>query len=319
MKKYDVVCAGIAVVNFPVRPVDEGIFGRDITQVEPMDLLPGGDAVNQAIVTSRLGCRTALLVKRGKDGFGDILLDLIRGYGRDIDLSHIAVGEGYATGVCAMLIRGDGQRHFCAHRGAVNSMKAEDLDLSVLEETTVASIGGLMGLPSFDGKGSQQYFQKAKECGAITVADTKADLMGIGLKGILGTLAYTDYFFPSYDEASAVSGETEPEKMADIFLNAGAKHVGIKLGNRGCYAKDADGEFYLPVYPNPVVDTTGAGDNFISGLIAALVRGWNFKDACRLASACGAICVSKVGPNTAVESFEQVTAFLHQKERGQRK
>ncbi len=310
MSKVDVVCVGLNVVNFPVFPVDESIFTRDLCPVSPITLLPGGDAANQAIIISRLGFKTALLSRRGDDDFGAVMLDLLRNHGRDIDLSGIVIDKAKATSVCAMMIRPDGQRHFCSHKGCIFDFCFDDIELSILSGAKVASIGGMFGLPSFDGKGATAFFKAAREQGVITVADTKADLMGIGLNGIRETLDYTDYFFPSYDEASAISGEKEPERIARVFLECGAKNVGIKLDSKGCYVRNAQTEFYLPVIPSKVVDTTGAGDNFMSGFIAGLLQGWDLRKCCRFGTATAALCVSQVGPTSAVKNFEQVKKVM---------
>jgi sugar/nucleoside kinase (ribokinase family) len=66
----------------------------------------------------------------------------------------------------------------------------------------------------------------------------------------------------------------------------------------------------MPAFPAEVVDTTGAGDNFMSGLIAGLVKGWDFRTCCLFGSAAAALCVTKIGPMTAVESYEQVYEFM---------
>ncbi|GHV90736.1 kinase [Spirochaetia bacterium] len=306
----EVICAGLCVVNFPIFPVDESIFSRDVNQVSPITLLPGGDAANQAVVLSRLGFKTAILSRRGNDDFGKIMLDLLRRYGRGIELEGIVLDGKKATSVSAMMIRSNGQRCFCAHKGALFNFCFDDIDLSLLSGAKAASIGGVYGLPSFDGTGAAAFFRAARERGLITVADTKFDTYGIGLAGIREMLEQTDYFFPSYDEAAAISGEKEPEKMAKVFLDAGALHAGIKLGPKGIYVKDKKTEFYIPALPAEVVDTTGAGDNFMSGLIAGLVKGWDLRKSCLFGSAAAALCVTKVGPMVAVESFEQVEQFM---------
>jgi sugar/nucleoside kinase (ribokinase family) len=310
IKNIDVVCAGLCVVNFPIFPVDESIFTRDVNPVSPITLLPGGDAANQAVVLSKMGFQTAILSRRGDDDFGKILLQLLNIYGGNVDLEGIVVDSEKATSVSAMMIRPNGQRCFCAHKGAIYNFCFDDIDLSILSRAKVASIGGVYALPSFDGPGAAAFFRAAREKGLITVADTKADMYKIGLEGIREMLEQTDYFFPSYDEAAAISGETSPEKISEIFLDAGVRHVGIKLGARGIYARDKKTEFYLPALPAEVVDTTGAGDNFMSGLIAGLIRGWNFRTCCLFGSAAAALCVTTVGPMTAVESFDQVKQFL---------
>ena len=264
MRKYDVICMGLALVNFPIGPVDETIFQQDVTQVGEMELLPGGDAANQAIVLSRLGNKVALITRKGNDYWGNTLQELLEEYGEEIEQAHIHIEENNVTGMCAMMLKSDGQRHFCIHRGSLLNVCREDVPDELLRETKIISIGGLMSLPKFDGKGSEELLQLAQREGVITVADTKKDLWGIGLDGIKNTLAYIDYFFPSKEEAEAVSGKNTPEEMAKVFLNAGVKHVGIKLGSQGCYYKDAIQEFYIQPIKTKVVDTTGAGDNFMS-------------------------------------------------------
>lgn len=311
MNTLDVACVGLNVVNFPVFPVDEGIFTRDVSLVSPITLLPGGDAANQAIVLSRLGAGAALLSARGDDPFGEVMLSLLRQAGDGLDLSGITVKAGGATGVCAMLIKPDGQRHFCTHRGALNSFGIDDIDLSVLRRVRVASIGGLFALPAFDGDGTAAFFKEAKRQGVVTVADTKADTRGIGLAGVRETLAFTDYFFPSIGEAGALTGETAPQRMAQAFLDAGVRVAGIKLGAQGVYLKSAENECFLPAFAADVVDTTGAGDNFMAGFICGLLRGWDARRCCFFGMAAAALCVSRLGPTTAVTSFAQVQAFLH--------
>ena len=309
-EKYDVLCAGIAAVNFPIMPVDEGIFARDLTQVRPMELLPGGDAVNQAIVLSRLGFRPVLSARCGGDMFGRMLRDLIEKYGDGVSFEGLTCTGDVATSVGAMLIRPDGQRHFCSHRSATNAFCYQDIPGELVRRARIVSIGGLMALPSFDGEGSARLFCEAKAAGAVTVADTKFDLKGIGLAGIRETLRYTDYFFPSYDEAKAIAGKEEPEAMAEVFLQAGARHVGIKLGEKGCYAHDGRKAFSLPALESTVVDTTGAGDHFMAGFIAGLLQNKPMEDCAALGTACGALCVATVGPCTAVNSMAQVEALM---------
>ena len=308
MKDIDVLCAGLALVNFPVYPVDEGIFARDLTNVGPINTLTGGDAANQAVVLSRLGARAALASRRGDDVFGRVLAETLEGYG--VDTSGVAVDPERATAVCAMMIRPDGQRHFCSHKGALAHFCFGDVDLSQLERARVASIGGLCAMRSFDGDDAARFCKAAKERDAVTVADTKGDREGMDRADLRNMLPYTDYFFPSYDEAAYLSDETEPERIAAVFLRIGAKHVGIKLGADGCYFTDGADAFTLPAYPKEVVDTTGAGDNFMAGFITGLLRGWDARGCCRFGLAAGAICVTRMGPVGAVRDFEQVMGVV---------
>jgi arabinose-5-phosphate isomerase len=67
-------------------------------------------------------------------------------------------------------------------------------------------------------------------------------------------------------------------------------------GARGALVSDAAGERWIPAYPaGAVVDSTGAGDAFLGGLLAGEALGLEFDDAVRLGNACGAACVEQVG------------------------
>jgi len=309
-KKTDALCVGLAVVNFPVFPIDESVFSRDLTRVEAITLLPGGDAVNQAIVLSRLGVKTALCCRRGDDYFGDVFLNLLETFGNDIDLSCVTVAPQVSTGVCAMLIRQDGQRHFCSHRGANKTLYVENVDADKIADSKVLSYTGMCSMPQIDTKAGE-LFKLANEAETITVVDAKIDRTELDIPKIMKQMRYIDYFFPSYYEANILSGQVLPEKMADVFLAAGTKNVGIKLGSDGCYFASGDGErFSLPAMPAEVVDTTGAGDNFMAGFISGILRGFDPYTCCKLGAAAGAICVGEVGPCGAVKNVEQLNSYI---------
>ena len=67
MPNYDVVCLGMAVCDILAGPVDASIFDRDTTKVPSIEMRSGGDAMTQAVISSRLGCKTALASKVGND------------------------------------------------------------------------------------------------------------------------------------------------------------------------------------------------------------------------------------------------------------
>ena len=119
-----------------------------------------------------------------------------------------------------------------------------------------------------------------------------------------------DYITPNEDEARYYSGKDTPEEMADAFLERGVGNVIIKLGGKGCFFKNPETSFRLPACDIQAVDATGAGDNFVAGFTAEILRGSTPYDALRFANACGAICTTAVGAGTALKNRDQVLAFL---------
>jgi sugar/nucleoside kinase (ribokinase family) len=305
-RKLDVLCVGLLTANIPVRPIDRGVFDVDATPIERVEILPGGDAFNQAVILSRLGARVGLAGRVGRDHFCQVLLAAARESA--VDVTTVRVGEEANTSVAILLIQEDGSRNFCTYKGANGLFSISDVDLTVLGGTRIVSIGGLFAMPAFDGGGAEALMAEAKRCGAITSADTKHDVLGIGFAGVAGMLKHTDYFLPSRDEAAHMTGERDVARMASALLDAGARNVLIKLGADGCYLRTADRALAVPPVWADVVDTTGAGDNFVAGFLTGISRGWEIERCARYANAVGSLSTTAVGSVTAVRNMEQVLA-----------
>lgn len=309
MKRWDVLCVGIVNLNMVFRPVPMDMMGRDVTLADSLENLCGGDAVNQAVTLSRLGLRAAVAGKIGADAVGEMIRRQLGE--RGVDASVLATDPEAASGVCIVMVRPDGSRNFLSYRGALERFCPADFELGLAGEARAVSIGSMFALRELDGPGVGEILCRARRLGALTFADTKADTYGIGYQAVRGTIGHLDYFLPSYDEAAAMSGEKDPARMAELFLGDGAGHVVIKLGEQGVYAR-ARGEAgrYFPAWRADVVDTTGAGDNFVAGLIAAVLEGGSFADSIRFASGVAAVSVGSLGAHGGVRSRGQVEEFL---------
>lgn len=132
------------------------------------------------------------------------------------------------------------------------------------------------------------------------------------MRKIAPCLPYTDYFLPSYEEARMLAGgRDDPAEIAMFLQDAGAKVVGLKMGERGSYLRAADGtEVRVPILPVTAVDGTGAGDAYVAGFLAGLLRGWSLEECARFANAVGACCVTAMGATTGLRSFAETQAFL---------
>jgi sugar/nucleoside kinase (ribokinase family) len=119
---------------------------------------------------------------------------------------------------------------------------------------------------------------------------------------------------PNYGEASQLTGETEPERIADRLLDAGVGTAVIKMGDKGCFVKNRQQAFHLPAYQVEVVDALGAGDCFSAGFVAGLALGWELEQAARLANAVGALCVTQLGATSGVRSLQETLAFMRRAE-----
>lgn len=95
----------------------------------------------------------------------------------------------------------------------------------------------------------------------------------------------------------------------------GVKTVVIKTGKDGCFIKRGDMTMKVPAVAGiTAIDTIGAGDNFASGFIAALLEGKNLRECARFANATAAISVLSVGATTGVKNRKLVEQLLEEYE-----
>lgn len=311
MSKYDVVCLGMSVCDILAGPVDASVFDRDTTKVPAIEMRSGGDAMTQSIISSRLGCKTAFISKVGNDAYGKFLLDTLATEG--IDYSQVRIGnDGIDTAVSIVLVDSQGQRSFIASQGLNNiTLSLEDVDMDVVCSSRFLSYGSLCFMKALDPVVGKDVFREARKHGVKVVADCCANVYSYPPELILSTLQDIDYFVPSMEEAVTLTRQTEPQRIARELSDYGCANLVIKLGARGCYIRSSEWEGLIPAYSVPQVrDTTGAGDNFVGGLLSALSRGMNLTDAVSFAQATAAVSIQKIGATAAVRSVRQIEQFL---------
>lgn len=307
-KEYDVICIGMALVDSIIKGFDPKPVSASGYRAESSSLNVGGEAVNEAMAAAKLGLKTGILCSLGQDAAGDLVAAALENCG--VDTSLILRSAEHATPVTTMFVNEDGTRKSITNAAHRYNFHPER-DTGRFADARALILGSLFRAPFDDPKIIDGVLAVAKKNGQIVFADTKLpNFSFLKLEDLRRSAPMIDYITPNEDEARYYTGETRPEKMADVFLRWGAKNVVIKLGGKGCYFKNATESFLLPAYPIHAVDATGAGDNFAAGLAAEVLRGESHEAALRFANACGAICSTAVGAGTALKNREQVLAFM---------
>lgn len=310
-KKLDAVCVGAAIVDIPLQPVSRDMFEIESFPLQQISMTIGGDAINEATIMSRLGHKIGLMSMVGRDAVGNFIMEHCEKNG--IDYSGIKVREGIDTSINVGLVTADGERTFVTNRnGSLWKMTIDDVDLSRLGEARLLSLASIFNNPLLDCEALVQIFREAKKQDMIICADMIKARLGETLEDIKEALSYVDYFFPNYDEACLMTDETELDKIADKFLDCGIQHVVIKTGKKGCYIKSQDGSVLeVPAMKGiTAIDTIGAGDNFASGFITAILEGKSLKECAEFANVTASISVQSIGATTGVQRREQVDERL---------
>ncbi len=309
-KKLDVLCLGAAVVDIPLRPVSRDIFDIESYPIDEIAMTVGGDAMNEATIISRLGFHTGLMACVGDDAAGQFIL---RSCEKDnIDVEGVTIDPKINTSMNIGLVTADGERTFITNRnGSLWKENIEHVNFDLLPQAKILSLASIFNCPLLDGKALVTIFKAAKEAGMTITADMIMPRLGETLGDITEALSYVDYFFPNFDEACLLTGETEEEKVADKLYNCGVKNVVMKIGKRGCYIRNKDGAMIVPAVQGiTAIDTIGAGDNFASGFISAILEGKSLKNCGVQANCTAAISVQHSGATSGVQNRQMLDDML---------
>ena len=306
----DVIIIGAAIVDLPLRPVSKDIFDVVSYPVDGIKMTIGGDAINESTIITRLGHKVSLMSCIGVDVVGAFVLDHCKRTG--IETKYIKQDPSIDTSINVGLVGQDGERTFITNRhGSLWKFKYEDLDMTALKGAKILSFASIFNNPLFDNKALVSVFSKAKEEGMIICADMVTPRLNEKLEDIKEALSYVDYFFPNFEEAREMTGETKEEKVADKLFECGVKNVIMKIGKRGCYIRNDKGSLIVPACKDvTAIDTIGAGDNFASGFITGILEGKDIKECAIYANCSAAVSVQYVGATGGVKDRDIVDKML---------
>ena len=288
---------------------DKNILSLDSTRINSFEISAGGDALNVAINTAKLGVRSAVAGRIGKDFMGDFLLHAAEACG--VDTRGVIACDGMRTSSSMILVDDTGERH-CVYYGKANDTFCfEDVDWAFAKDARIMHLGSAMLLKCMDGDGIERLFQRAQDYGILCSLDVTNDTDNKWLEKIEKALYFTDVFLPSYEEACRITGLTDVYEMKAFFKKYNLKMLAVKLGAAGCFVTDYRNDFEIDTFSDvPVVDTTGAGDAFVSGFLTALSKGCTPYACGVFGNAVASMSVSETGSTAGVKSYEETVAFI---------
>jgi sugar/nucleoside kinase (ribokinase family) len=281
MNELDVVVSGLVFQDLvlglptPPRPGTE-VFATDSHES------PGGIA-NFAVALARLGLRTGMAAAFGADSDGDRVWDQLTHEGIDLTLSRKLAG--WRTPLTVALAY-DNDRALVT-RGTPPLLSADELITAPPAARAVAA---------HIGPWPNEWLAKAKAAGSVVFADVGWDPSEQWDPAVLAQLAHCDVFLPNADEAMAYTRTDSPEQALERLADL-VPQVVVSNGVHGALAIDAgSGErVAVPAYRVPAADTTGAGDVFAAGFIAATLWELPFEQRVRFAALTAALSVTRLG------------------------
>ena len=304
--KPRVLCAGILVGDLFVPPLPRLPVAGELLATDDFLMQAGGCAANVAVALSKLGVDSRVVGKVGRDAFGDVVVSTLAGCG--VDVSFIGRSETVGTAK-TVIVPVDGEdRRYIHTVGANAELAGHDFAAAAMSGVDVVYLGGYLVLPGLLPRSVVELFEAAHHKGGRTLLDVvlpgDASASMDDLRRILPSV---DFFLPNYDEARHLTGEQDPERQADRFIDAGVETVIITMGAQGLLARSAAGSWRVPSPSVDFVDGSGAGDAFAAGLIVGILEGWPVEQSLLFASEVGALACTALGCTDGIPNRELVT------------
>ncbi|MEZ5932598.1 MAG: PfkB family carbohydrate kinase [Alphaproteobacteria bacterium] len=298
----DVVCFGDLLMDFV--PTESGLDFADLPTFVPV---PGGAAANVAVGLAKLGHKSAFMGKVGDEPFGHVLIDTLKKEG--VDTASIRLESRARTALAFVTLTKDGERDFMFYRHPSADMLfvPDEVDRAAIEHAKIFHFDSISLASPQPRETALFAADLAKSLGKLISYDVNLRLplwpsAEEAKAGIMQGLKRANVAKISEDELDFMTGGRTADDARKHLWHDGLKLLVVSLGGKGCLALTKRGETLVPSIKVDVVDTTGAGDGFVSGLLAGIVHDPEvLEDAdalaplCRFANVVGALTTTARG------------------------
>lgn len=289
MAKPVVTVVGSFAVGMTIRTGHIPVWGETLRGSD-FDMGPGGKGSNQAVATARLGAESYLIGIIGQDKLAEIATDL---YAREgVNTQFLTMTDAMPTGVGFIILNDRGENFIILDMGANNLMDVKFVD-SV--EAQIARSDIVMSVLEIPVEAAVRAMELGKKHGVRTLLNPApaAPLDNNAFK-------YIDILTPNESELRILMGlqaddPTPTIELARDLKARGVQTVVVTMGEKGALVLTDDGLHEVPPAPTTVVDTTGAGDAFNSGLAIGISEGMDLISAVKMANCAGAFACRTLG------------------------
>lgn len=314
-----VVCMGELLIDFVA--LESGVT---VGEASGFQKAPGGAPANVAVAIKRLGLESSFLTQLGDDPFGHYLVGVLEN--EDIDVSGITFSKEARTMLAFVSLREDGERSFSFYRNpsADMLMTPDTIATNVIDDAELFHFGSITMISSPAKEATLFAAKYAQEKGKLIAYDPNLRLAlwddeDAARTGMRLGLEYANIVKISDEEADLVL--EEGEAVTDLFQKfSQIELVMLTRGADGCTVYLRDGSEYSHAgYKVTSVDTTGAGDSFMAGIIVGVLEQLDesrdfskvdFESVLKLANASGAMATTGRGAIPSLPTRAEVDAFL---------
>jgi fructokinase len=306
-----VVCFGELLIDFVA--LESGV---SVGEASGFKKAPGGAPANVAVAVARLGVSSAFLGQVGDDPFGHHLAGVLKA--DKVDVSGLRFSTQARTALAFVALTAEGDRSFVFYRqpSADMLMRPEDVKLEVLDGGRILHFGSITLIHEPSRSATLAAIQAARAKGMLISYDPNLRLAlwpnaDAARAGMLEGLNFAHIVKISEEEVEFLTGANDiaPLWRPDMQVMA------VTRGEHGSSIHTRTQQVDLPGFDVATVDTTGAGDGFMAGLLVKMLEysdrfEAHLAESGRFANAVGAITTTQRGAIPSLPTRTQVEAFL---------
>ncbi len=318
-----VLCLGELLIDFV--PTENGSMLKDVGQ---FNKAAGGAPANVSAAIAKLGGNSNMVGKIGDDPFGDFLIETLKENGVSVDF--LIKTKEAKTALAFVSLQNNGERDFMFYRepSADMLLEKEDLQPQWFNDALIYHFGSISLIDNPVREATIEGMKLANDQNILisfdpnvrlplwkSEDDAREQILTHIPKSHIVKISEEELFFLSHNE-------NEEEAVFSLFKGA-VKLIIVTKGKDGCayYTKQFSGQ--VKGIDVTAIDTTGAGDAFVGGLLYQLSDGNNtledvdhtLADQQRIerilffANVCGALTTTKRGAIPALPTKNEVLSF----------
>lgn len=323
----DVLCLGEILVDWVCTTV-----GAELDSAQAFTKAPGGAPANVAVGLARQGVSAGFIGRVSRDAFGEWLRDLLRN--ENIDTDSTVMDPNANTRMAYVVTTSTGDRklaEFSRVACADALLQENDIKEDQFKSASVLHFGSISLIADPVKSATTKAKEYAKKHGLLISYDPNVRLAlwpndKACRDTILETLRWADIVKINLDELEFLTGSREFVAAEKLRQHHEIPILIITLDAQGSHFITEKGSRTVPGFSIQLVEATGAGDGFVSGILSGLLphiknatnRRQALKDLTldqlaeifKRANAVGAIACTRAGAIPALPKSTEIDAFL---------
>ncbi len=297
------------------------VNGVSLAEAPAFKKAPGGAPANVAAGLAKLGHNVAFLGKVGDDEFGRMLAGVIADVG--VDTSMMSFDTKARTALAFVTLKDNGEREFMFYRhpSADMLLTEEEVDMERVRNASMLTYGSISLIAEPTRSTTLRILEEAKNGAVFRVYDPNLRLplwesAKAAKAGILSIWETADVIKISDEELEFLTGENSDSSAKSLMLDS-LKLLLVTEGPKGARYYTPDFQGNVDGVQVDAIDTTGAGDAFVAGLLSKLDQNQAILQneaalvqAIRFANAAGALTATGRGAIPSLPTRQQVEKLL---------